>query len=187
MHDDPEVPENRPDEPPVPEPEMAQTELSVAELQAQISNLEQQASEHWDRFARAQAEQENIRKRAEREVENARRYALERFANDLLGALDSLELGLKAAADAGATEAHLEGMTLTLKLLSEACEKHGIKAVDPAGESFDPAFHEAVSTVTTADAPANSVLQVLQKGYLLGERLLRPAMVIVTQAPAAPN
>lgn len=156
-----------------------------ADLKAELEAAKAKADENWERFLRATAEQDNIRKRAERDVEQARRFALERFARDLLGVADSLELALKAAEEGDNTEGSLlEGLQMTRRMLLDTLTKHGISEMAPKGETFDPAKHEAMSAVPSADAAPNTVLEVVQKGYLLNERVLRPAMVVVAQAPA---
>ncbi len=127
---------------------------------------------------RASAELENVRKRAARDVENARKFALERFARELLAVKDSLEMGL-AAAENATVDSLLEGKAATLKLLSNTLQQFGIVVVNPEGEPFDPEFHEAISMQPSSDVEPGSVVTVVQKGYTLNGRLLRPAMVIV--------
>ena len=148
-----------------------ESEITLDELQAR-------ADENWDRYLRAAAETENVRKRAARDVEHARRYALEAFAKEMLCVRDSFEMGIDAAetADAGGLA---EGSAATLKLLITTLERFGISEVDPIGEPFDPELHEAISMQPSADAEPGSVLLVAQKGYALNGRLLRPAMVVV--------
>ncbi len=161
-----------------PAPEEASPDL----IMAQLAEAQAKATENWERYLRATAEQDNIRKRAEREVDAARRFALEKFAQDMLGVRDSLELGLKSAQDAGASAAHVEGTELTLRMLNDVMLKHGIAVIDPKGEIFDPVKHEALSAVPSADAAPNTVLEVMQKGYSLNDRVLRPAMVVVARS-----
>ncbi len=150
---------------------------------AALAAAEAKANENWERYLRAAAEVENVRKRATRDVENAHKFALERFGKELLAVKDSLEMGLAAAANASA-ESLREGSTATLKLLTSTMERFGIEVVDPEGEPFDPEFHEAISVQPSGDVEPGSVLTVVQKGYSLNGRLLRPAMVIVAEAPA---
>lgn len=168
-------------------PENAQAQEaapSIEELQLQLEEARAKAEQHWDLLLRAQAELENTRRRAEREVENAHKYAIERFAQELLPVRDSLELGL-AAADATANVEKLrEGTELTLKMLTGVMEKFGIKVVDPVGEPFNPERHQAV-TMQPSEQPANTVIAVMQKGYTLNDRLIRPAMVVVARPPDA--
>jgi molecular chaperone GrpE len=131
------------------------------------------------------AELDNVRKRAQRDMENAQRFALERFATELLGVRDSLELAVKSA-DAADARSLAEGQQATLQLLASAFERFSIQRIDPLGAPFDPALHEAVALLESATAPADSVLQVLQSGYQLNGRLLRPARVVVARAPQQP-
>ena len=136
------------------------------------------ADEHWAKYLRATAELENLRKRAARDVENARKFGIEQFASELLGVIDSLEMGLEAASNA-TVESLLEGKQATLKLLRAALAKSGIESIDPEGEPFDPQLHEAMTMQPSETAEPGSVLAVIQKGYQLNGRLLRPARVIV--------
>ncbi len=184
----PQSPEAEPGDAP-PEGSQAAAEAAAGEAPAELQQLrdklaesEAKAVENWERYLRATAEQDNIRKRSEREVDAARRFALEKFAQDLLAVWDSLELGLKAAQDAGAETAQVEGIELTLRMLGEAMGRHGVKAIDPKGEAFNPEKHEAMSAVPTDEAPPNTVIDVMQKGYSLNDRVLRPAMVVVARA-----
>ena len=162
--------------------EDAQTEVSEPEgggvdPEATLAEVQAKADENWERYLRALAEVENIRKRAGRDVENAHKFALERFGKELLGVKDTLEMGL--AVEGASVESLLEGSNATLKLLASTLERFGIVEVDPAGEPFDPEFHEAISMQPSDDVEPGSVLAVVQKGYTLNGRLLRPAMVIV--------
>ena len=143
-----------------------------------LEDLQARADENWDRYLRAAAETENVRKRGVRDVEHARKYALEAFAKEMLTVRDSFEMGIDAADTADAASL-VEGSAATLKLLSSTLERFGISEVDPLGEPFDPEFHEAISMQPAADAEPGSVLIVAQKGYALNGRLLRPAMVVV--------
>lgn len=148
-----------------------------------LEDLQAKADENWDRYLRAAAEIENVRKRAARDVEHARKYALESFAKEMLTVRDSFEMGI-GAADTADAEALVEGSKATLKLLSTALERFGVDELDPVGEPFDPEQHEAMSMQPSADAEPGTVLMVVQKGYALNGRLLRPAMVIVAaEAP----
>lgn len=152
----------------------------------ELAELRVKAEENWDRYLRTAAELENVRKRAARDVENARRFALERFAGELLSVRDSLEMGLSAGADANA-ETLMEGSAATLKLLNSTMEQFGVAELDPAGEPFNPELHEAMTMQPSADVEPGSVLAVFQKGYTLNGRLLRPARVVVAQAATDPN
>ena len=125
---------------------------------------------------------ENQRKRAQRDVGNARKFALEGIAQDLLPVKDSLELGLRAAAGEGASlQSLVEGSELTLKMFSQLLEKHAIVEIDPEGEKFDPEFHQAMSMQEVEGVAPNTVTGVMQKGYTLNERLIRPALVMVSK------
>lgn len=143
------------------------------------------ADENWDKYLRAMAELDNVRKRAARDVEHARRFALEQFARELLNVRDSLEMGLAAAAGTDA-DALKEGFEATLKQLAATMEQFGISEVNPEGEAFDPQQHEAMTTQPSPDAEPGTVLTVYQKGYSLNGRLLRPARVVVAQAAEKP-
>ncbi len=158
--------------------EVGPEEGAESEPQSQIDALQATADENWDRYLRAAAELENVSKRAVRDVEKARKFALERFAKELLAVKDSLELGLVAASDVS-VESLLEGSAATLKILGNTLQQFGIAEVDPEGEPFDPEFHEAISMQPSSDVEPGSVVTVVQKGYSLNGRLLRPAMVIV--------
>jgi len=146
--------------------------------EALLAEAQAKADEHWERYLRAAAEVENVRKRAARDVENAHRFALEQFGRELLAVRDSLEMGL-AAGDAATVESLLEGKAATLKLLETTMQRFGIDQVDPLGEPFDPDYHEAISMQPSDQVEPGSVVTVVQKGYTLNGRLLRPAMVIV--------
>ena len=153
------------------------------ELRLLLEDARAKADDHWDQLVRSKAELDNLRKRQSRELENAHKFALERFARELLPVRDSLELGLGAAHESGADIASLrEGMELTLKLLSDVMGKFDIEAVDPAGEPFNPELHQAMSMQPRDDVPPNIVVNVVQKGYTLNGRVIRPAMVMVSQA-----
>lgn len=143
-----------------------------------LEEVQAKAEENWDRYLRAAAETENVRKRAARDVEHARKYALEAFAKDILAVRDTFELGIDAAESADVASL-VEGNKSTLKLLTQTLERFGITEVDPTGEPFDPELHEAISMQPSAEVEPGSVLVVAQKGYALNGRLLRPAMVVV--------
>lgn len=154
------------------------------ELHLQLEDARSKADEHWNQVLRLQAELENGRRRAERDVENAHKYALDRFAQDLLPVRDSLELALAAIGSDSALDQLREGTELTLKMLTQAMEKYGIKEVNPVGQPFNPEQHQAMSMQESAEVAPNSVLAVMQKGYTLNDRLVRPALVVVAKAPA---
>ena len=152
----------------------------IGALQAALAAAESRALESRDLYMRALAELENVRKRASRDVEQAHKFALERVAHDLIGVKDSLELGLVSA---GSADGLREGTRATLQLLSRALEKAGVTEIDPQGEQFNPELHEAMAMQPSAEHVPNSILQVVQKGYQLNGRLLRPARVIVAKEP----
>jgi molecular chaperone GrpE len=160
----------------------ATQELPAPDLELELQEARQEAAAHLDDFLRARAELDNLSKRAVRDLENARKFGLERFMTELLPVKDSVELGLNAADDAAADPIKLrEGLELTLKLFNAASEKFGLQEVDPAGQHFDPEYHQAMSIREESGVEPGTVLTVVQKGYLLNDRLLRPAMVIVAQ------
>jgi molecular chaperone GrpE len=154
-------------------------------LEAALAQANAKAEENFNQYVRALAELDNFRKRAARDLEAAHRYALERFAQELLPALDGFEFALANAAGA-AREQLVEGQAATHRLLLKAFEKAGIGVLDPApGAAFNPDEHEAVVAQPSAEQPAGTVLQTVQKGYVLNGRVLRPARVIVARAPGA--
>jgi molecular chaperone GrpE len=154
-------------------------------LRAALAQAEESARQQREQFLRGAAELDNVRKRAQRDIESAHRYALERFATELLPVLDSLELGVRTGA-ASDPQSLIAGQQATLKLLERAFEKFDITKIDPSGQRFDPTLHEAVLMQESPEATPNSVLQVVQSGYDLNGRLLRPARVVVAKAPSDP-
>jgi molecular chaperone GrpE len=150
------------------------------QVREDLVRAEARAEENRDQYLRIAAELDNLRKRSAREVERARLYGLEAFAKELLAVVDSVELGLVAAEQAG-VESLTEGSRATLKLALDMLQKFNISVVDPLGEPFDPQVHEAMAVVPDANAAPDSVVQVVQKGYLLHDRLLRPARVMVAK------
>jgi molecular chaperone GrpE len=146
-----------------------------------LEELRRQNEEYRDKYLRLAAEIDNLRKRSAREVENARKYGIERFAEALLPVFDSLEAGL--AVENVDVDALREGQEATLRLLEQAFKSVGVEQIDPAGEPFDPNLHEAMSMLPAAHAEPDSVIDVVQKGYLIQERLLRPARVVVAADP----
>lgn len=155
-------------------------------LQRDLDQALAKADEHWKLYLGAHAEMENLRKRTERDVQNAHKFALERFFGELLPVRDSLEMGLAAANDTVDVAKLREGVELTLKQLTAAMEKFGVRELDPTGAKFNPAEHEAMAMVPAHQAEPNTVVQVIQKGYVLNERLIRPAKVLVAQAAPKP-
>jgi molecular chaperone GrpE len=161
------------------------------ELSLMLEDARAKADEHWNQLLRANAELENARKRARLDVENAHKFALEKFVLELLPVKDSLEMGLAAASsgadESGGNEAAaqlVEGTELTLKMLTNAMEKFGIVEINPVGEPFNPDIHQAMSMQESEEHAPNTVMMVMQKGYQLNERLIRPAMVVVSKAVA---
>ena len=157
-------------------------DLPHEELLLTLQDARERADAHWNELLRARAELVNLQRRAERDVESAHKYALEKFVNELLPVIDSLELGLEAASQ-GADDAAgrlREGMELTLKMCLTAIGKFGVRQVDPQGERFDPALHQAMTMQPTPGVEPNHVVAVYQKGYTLNDRLVRPAMVVVS-------
>lgn len=149
---------------------------------ATLAELRQQAEENWTRYVRAAAELDNLRRRSARELENAHKFAVERFAQAVLPVRDSIEAAL-AAGDSADVATLLEGERATLRLLDQALESVNVREIDPQGAPFDPNKHEAMSVLPSNAVEPDSVLEVIQKGYEMNERLLRPARVIVAQEP----
>ena len=159
-------------------------QVNMESLQKALEEANRQASDNWDRFMRAQAELDNVQKRNKRDLENVRKFALEKFVIELLAVRDSLEMGLAHTKDEDVDPDKLrEGSELTLRMLMQVMEKFSVDEIDPAGEAFDPKVHEAVAMVPSAEVEPNSVLEVHQKGYLLNDRLIRPARVVVAKSP----
>ncbi len=170
-------------EPAVP-PETAAQLVELEPLQQALAESEERARSHWEQYLRALAELDNVRKRAQRDIEAANRYGLEKFAAELLPVKDSLEAAVHSAGRRAESGGLREGQEATLQLLSRALEKFGVRLIDPEGQPFDPERHEAMMTEESATAEPNSVLRVIQPGYELNGRLLRPARVIVARPPA---
>jgi molecular chaperone GrpE len=160
----------------------------ISQLQAELEAAHAKVAEDLDKFLRAKAETENVQRRAQLEVANARKYGIERFAAELLAVCDSLELARTVdiqQENQSALEQMHEGLDLTLKLLDSAFQKFSLTVIDPQGEKFDPERHQAMSMVESDEIVPGYVIQVVQKGYLLHDRLLRPAMVLVAKAREA--
>ncbi|MCP1313938.1 MULTISPECIES: nucleotide exchange factor GrpE [unclassified Halomonas] len=149
-------------------------------LAAQVEELEQSLAEAKDQALRAAAEAQNVRRRAEAEADKARKFALEKFVKELLPVVDGLEKALESMQE-DASDAHREGVSMTLKMQLDVLQKFGVESVEPHGEPFDPQVHEAMAMVPNPDLEPNTVMDVMQKGYLLNGRLVRPAMVVVSQ------
>jgi molecular chaperone GrpE len=163
----------------------------VADVPAEDDNVvlledaRARADEHYDLFLRTKADLENLHKRMERELANVHKFALEKFAAELLPVKDSLEMALQAGGDDADLASHQEGLELTLRMFNGVLEKFGVKEINPLHEPFNPEWHQAMSMQEAPDQPANTVIAVMQKGYSLNDRLLRPAMVVVTRGGAA--
>ncbi len=159
---------------------------SLNDLQKLLEEAEKRIEEHNNQYMRAQAELQNVRRRAERDIANAHKYALENFIQDLLPVIDSLEKGLEASEShqEEATEALKKGVELTLKMMLDVLKKFGVEQIDPIGEPFDPEKHEAMSMQENNDVEANTVTAVFQKGFILNGRLVRAAKVIVSKPKA---
>ena len=147
-------------------------------------DLEAELEAAKDAALRAQADAMNVQRRADQEIEKARKFALERFCGDLLSVVDNLERALESSDDGQGSAALAEGVELTRKSFMDVLAKYGVETVDPQGEPFDPETAQAMSMVEQPDVEPNSVVAVMQKGYLLNGRLLRPAMVMVSKAPS---
>lgn len=162
-------------------------EASVEALQKELEAARAQIAEQQDKFLRAKAETENIRRRAEADIASARRYAVEGFAAELLAVRDSLELAqaVDLSQGQGVVEKVVEGLDLTLKLMEAAFQKYSLTVLNPEGEKFDPEKHQAMTMIESDTVPPNHVAKVVQKGYLIHNRLLRPAMVVVAKAKTA--
>lgn len=157
---------------------------SYEALEKKLTEAEQKVSEHWDRIVRMQAEADNLARRTERDVGNAHKYALERFANELLPIIDSLELCVNNVPTDNnqATQAVIEGVQLTLKMFLSALTKFGVSQVNPVFEAFNPEYHQAISMQVDDTVAPGTVISVLQKGYTLNQRLVRPALVVVAKS-----
>lgn len=163
-------------------------DTGATDLAARVQTLEEQLAAAQDQSLRANADLQNVRRRADQDVEKAHKFAVEKFAGDLLPVIDSLELAL---AHSNADDEHVkqirEGVELTLKMFQDTLKRHHLEAVDPHGQPFNAEHHQAMAMQESADVEPNSVVNVFQKGYLLNGRLLRPAMVVVSKAPSTPQ
>jgi len=162
------------------EEKLESPEKNADSLEAQLEQAQAKAGENWEQFIRAKAEMDNLRRRNVKDLENAHKFGIEKFVTELLPVLDSMVMGL-AVEDASA-ESLREGMELTMNMLEKMMEKLGIEEIDPLNEKFDAAKHQAMTAQPSAEVEPNTVLAVMQKGYSLNERLIRPAMVIVSRA-----
>jgi len=164
-------------------PDMGEEDGSEPSLEAVIDKLQADLAQAEDASLRAMADAQNVKRRAEQDVEKARKFALEQFSKDLLPVVDNLERALAAGGEEQAIKPIAEGVELTLKSFLDVLKKFHIEAVDPAGEPFDHELHQAIGMLPNADVEPNTVLEVMQKGYTLNGRLMRPAMVMVSKAP----
>jgi molecular chaperone GrpE len=164
-------------------PEAAADESEADEpVEIQLAKAQETIKDYWDQMMRLRAEIDNNRKRAERDIESAHKYALKSFVENLLPVIDSMEMGQTAAsADNATLESIREGTALTTNMLIHVMEKNGLEQIDPLGENFDPEKHQAISMIEVEGAEPNSVVEVMQKGFLLNDRLVRPAMVVVAK------
>lgn len=155
---------------------------SYEALEAKLNETEAKMNEYWDKFVRSQAEMKNVQIRAEKDLENAHKYGIKKLLEELIPVLDGIEEGLKmSAGDHPHVQKIREGMELTLSMLLKIMHKFGVTQIDPLGEKFDPNLHEAMGLQEQAGAAPNTVIQVLQKGYQLHDRLIRPARVFVAK------
>ena len=150
------------------------------DLIEQLNTAKSKAEENWDLLLRTKAEMENLRRRTQKDLENAHKFSIEKFITELLPIMDSMEMGLTIE-DASAENLR-EGTTMTINMVSQMFEKFNIKTIDPINEKFDPEFHQAMTAQPTDEVEPNTVMAVMQKGYLLNDRLVRPAMVLVSKA-----
>jgi molecular chaperone GrpE len=160
------------------EKEIVDTEDQVLQ---QLKEAEEKAEEHWQLLLRTKAEMENLRRRTEKDLENAHKYGMEKFVSEMLPVKDSMELGL--AAQEATVESLHEGMKLTMNMFNTTFEKLGVREINPENEPFDPELHQAMTMQETDQVEPNTVIAVMQKGYLLNDRLVRPAMVMVSKKP----
>ena len=154
----------------------------IEDLESQLQEAQQSAKDNWDKLLRSQAEMENLKRRTTKDLENAHKFALDGFVKALLEVSDSLTMGIKSAKDEKATiETTTEGLELTMKVFNSTLEKFGVESINPVDEKFDPELHEAVTMVPMPDKKSNTVLEVIQTGFTLNGRLVRPALVFVVQ------
>ena len=154
----------------------------IEDLESQLQEAQQSAKDNWDKLLRSQAEMENLKRRTTKDLENAHKFALDGFVKALLEVSDSLTMCIKSAKDEKATiETTTEGLELTMKVFNSTLEKFGVDSINPVDEKFDPELHEAVTMVPMPDKKSNTVLEVIQTGFTLNGRLVRPALVIVVQ------
>lgn len=161
----------------------AGVDSELMDLEHALGAAEQELADHREAMLRMQAEMENLRKRLIKDLERSRARALEAIMNDLLPVHDSLERGMEIDAQTATVQSMKEGKALIIKMLEKVLQDHGLRQIDPQGEVFNPELHQAMTVQPSADCEPNTVLEVLQKGFQLHERLIRPAMVVVSRAP----
>jgi molecular chaperone GrpE len=154
---------------------------SFIELQTKLTQAEEKANQNWERLLRQQADTDNQQRRAERDIANAHKYALEKFIPELLPVIDSMERSLEISSAEHSVNAVLEGINLTLKMFYDVLKKADVVQIDPKGQPFNPDFHQAVSVQEGTNLKPGTVVNVLQKGYTLNNRLIRPALVVVSK------
>jgi len=180
-HDLVSKPESEPDSKDEPGAETG-AEDTEESIEQQLDRAQATIKDYWDQIMRLKAEIENNQKRNARDIENAHKYVLRNFAESLLPIVDSMEMGQRVAeADNASLETIVEGAQLTMDMFIQVLEKHGLQQIDPVGEKFDPEQHQAISMIEAEDAESNTVVSVMQKGFILNDRLVRPAMVVVAK------
>ncbi len=165
------------------EGQLESPEKNADSLEQQLEDAQRKASENWDLFVRSKAEIDNMRRRHQIDLEKAHKFGVEKLASELLPVIDSMEMGL--AVEEASVESLREGMEMTMNMLKKMMENMGIEAIDPLNQPFNPDHHQAMSMQPSADVEPNTVIAVMQKGYLLNDRLLRPAMVTVSREAEA--
>ena len=174
------------DENPVNNQDTDQLLARITELETALAQAQTKAQENWDLALRTKAEAENIKRRSEKDISQAHKYAIEKFTGELVPVIDSMELGLAALSDGSADlNKFREGNELTLKMFGTMLEKLNIVPINPVGAKFNPALHQAMGMQEKEGVEPNTVLTVVQKGYQLHDRVIRPAMVIIAKAPPA--
>ena len=158
-------------------------EGELLQMEKALIKAEEELVSHRDAMLRMQAEMDNLRKRLMRDLEKSRKFALERIMKDILQVRDSLELGLETDSGSATAEQLREGQALTFKMLDKVLQDHDLEMIDPVGEAFNPEFHQAMTVLPSEEFDDNSVMEVLQKGFKLHDRLIRPAMVVVSRKP----
>lgn len=161
--------------------------LNPEELSRRLETSEKEARENYERLLRVSAEFENFKKRQAREMDDLRKFANRSLLREMLSVVDHMEMALQAAADRSADDPLKQGLALTLRELQRVLEKFDVKPIEAEGRPFNPEFHEAILQEETAAVPPNTVLRVMQRGYLLNDRLLRPALVVVSSPAAEPS